>query len=47
MLAELKSQGFRGVFSIEYESTTGEELVSNVAKCCAFFSAEATKFAAE
>ncbi|HEY3412647.1 MAG TPA: sugar phosphate isomerase/epimerase [Armatimonadota bacterium] len=43
MLEELKRQKFRGVFSIEYESTTGAELVSNVAKCCQFFSDEAVR----
>jgi sugar phosphate isomerase/epimerase len=47
MLAELKQQGFKGVFSIEYESTTGAELISNVAKCCQYFSDAATKLAAE
>jgi len=37
MLAELKSQGFKGVFSIEYERTTGKELLDNCAKCIRFF----------
>jgi sugar phosphate isomerase/epimerase len=36
MLAELKRQGFKGVFSIEYEHNT-PELVSNVQKCTEFF----------
>jgi sugar phosphate isomerase/epimerase len=36
MLAELKRQKFRGVFSIEYERTT-PELVENVKKCVDFF----------
>lgn len=47
MLDELKGQKFRGVFSIEYESTTGTELVSNVAKCCQFFSDEAVRLTAK
>ena len=46
MLNEMKAQGFKGVFSIEYESTSGAELVSNVEKCCQYFSAECTKLAA-
>lgn len=37
MLAELHRQGFRGVFSIEYETGAGKELEANVAKCIAFF----------
>jgi sugar phosphate isomerase/epimerase len=37
MLAELKKQGFKGVFSIEYERTTGQELLDNIAKCIRFF----------
>lgn len=45
-LAELHRQGFKGVFSIEYESTSGAELVNNVAKCCQHFSDVATKLAA-
>lgn len=45
MLSELKRQRFRGVFSIEYESTSGQELVDNVAKCVRFFSDAATKLA--
>jgi sugar phosphate isomerase/epimerase len=43
MLDELHSQGFKGVFSIEYESTTGATLISNVATCCQFFSDEAVR----
>jgi sugar phosphate isomerase/epimerase len=46
MLNELKAQGFKGPFSIEYERTSGAELISNVAKCCAYFSEAATKLAA-
>jgi sugar phosphate isomerase/epimerase len=45
MMEELKRQGFKGVFSIEYESTHGVELIDNVAKCCQFFSDEATELA--
>ncbi len=36
-LAELKAQGFRGFISIEYESSTGQELVENVRRCAEFF----------
>lgn len=43
MLDELHGQGFKGVFSIEYESTTGDTLIGNVAKCCQFFSDEAVR----
>ena len=45
MLDELKTQKFRGVFSIEYESTTGAALIGNVAKCCQFFSDQAVRLA--
>ncbi|HEX2970950.1 MAG TPA: sugar phosphate isomerase/epimerase [Tepidisphaeraceae bacterium] len=38
MLSELKRQGFKGVFSIEYEIGSGDELKSNVAKCVVNFS---------
>lgn len=41
MLQELKRQGFKGVFSIEYESGSGQELVDNVAKCVEWFGATA------
>ena len=37
MLQELKSQGFKGVFSIEYEIGSGQELVDNVSKCVLWF----------
>lgn len=37
MLAELKRQGFKGYLSIEYERGTVEELMTNLAKCVAFF----------
>jgi len=45
MLDELKRQNFHGVFSIEYESTTGPELVSNVQKCVAWFNDQAADLA--
>ena len=41
MLAELKRQGFKGVFSVEYEHNT-PELVDNVRKCAEFFNKCAT-----
>ncbi len=44
-LKELKSQGFKGVFSIEYERTSGAELVENVRKCVQWFSDECGKLA--
>jgi sugar phosphate isomerase/epimerase len=37
MLAEVKSQGFKGVFGIEYERGTGQELLDNITKSVAFF----------
>jgi len=46
MLAELKRQGFKGVFSIEYEYGGGQTLIDNVGKCKEFFdktAAELTK----
>lgn len=45
MLAEVKRQGIHPVFSVEYESTSGAELVSNVAKCRDYFSSVATELA--
>jgi sugar phosphate isomerase/epimerase/HEAT repeat protein len=45
MLEELKSQGFKGVFSIEYEIGSGQELVDNVAKCVEWFGATAKELA--
>jgi sugar phosphate isomerase/epimerase len=36
VLAELKQQGFKGVFSIEYEKWDGEQ-TENIRKCVAFF----------
>jgi sugar phosphate isomerase/epimerase len=41
MLQELKRHGFKGVFSIEYEIGSGQELVDNVAKCVEWFGATA------
>ncbi|MBM4019000.1 MAG: TIM barrel protein [Planctomycetes bacterium] len=43
MLQELKRQGLRGVFSIEYESGSGQELVENVNKCVEWFAATAAQ----
>lgn len=37
MLAELKRQGFRGLFSLEYEDGEGAVLEANAARCIAFF----------
>jgi sugar phosphate isomerase/epimerase len=45
MLAEIKRQGFKGVFSIEYEAGSGEELKANVGKCVQAFSDAATELA--
>jgi sugar phosphate isomerase/epimerase len=47
MLAELKRQKVKPVFIIEYESTRGDELISNVAKCVEAFSQFCEKLAAE
>ena len=47
MLDELKSQGFPFVFSIEYESTSGDVLYNNVEKCVQWFSTQATELAAQ
>lgn len=47
ILDELKSQGFKGVMSIEYEKTTGQELIDNVEKSVKFFSAHVTELAAD
>jgi len=46
MLAELHRQGFQGVFSMEYEHIT-PELMSNLAKCVAYFDAVAAELAAK
>jgi sugar phosphate isomerase/epimerase len=37
VLAEIQRQGFKGVFSIEYEHGGGQELIDNVGKCVTFF----------
>jgi len=44
-LKELKDQGFRGPISIEFERTTGAELVENVRKCVQWFRTTAAKLA--
>lgn len=44
-LEELKKQGFKGVISIEYERTSGQELIDNVRKCVTWFSEECGKLA--
>ncbi|MCX6359878.1 MAG: sugar phosphate isomerase/epimerase [Armatimonadetes bacterium] len=46
-LRELRDQGFKGTFSIEYERTTGAELLENVKKCVEWFRATSLKLAAE
>ena len=43
LMIELKRQGVKPVFSIEYESTTGQELIDNVAKSIDYFSKVATE----
>jgi sugar phosphate isomerase/epimerase len=45
MLEEAKRQNFKGVFSIEYETSTGQELIDNVKKCIEFFDATANELA--
>jgi len=47
MLAEIKRQGFKGAFSIEYETGRGPALIANVARCVQFFSDVAGELAAE
>lgn len=37
MLAEMKRQGFKGYFSIEYETGSVDELMQNLPKCVKFF----------
>lgn len=46
ILAELKRQGVKAVFSIEYESTTGDELYANVEKCVDYFHTATARLAA-
>lgn len=46
MMAELKRQNFHGVLSLEYESgATGEQLISELKECIAFFDREAAQLA--
>jgi sugar phosphate isomerase/epimerase len=45
-LAELKRQGFKGVFLVEYETGSGAELEANVRRCIEFFDATARELAA-
>lgn len=45
MLAELKKQGYKGYFMIEYEHGTVDELMRDLPKCVAFFNQTATKLA--
>ncbi|GAB4158691.1 MAG: hypothetical protein Fur0037_26150 [Planctomycetota bacterium] len=46
MLDLLRERGFRGVFSIEYETGKGEQLERNVARCIEFFDEQARRLAA-
>ena len=45
MLVELKRQGFKGYFQIEYEHGTVAELMSDLPKCVAFFDKSAVELA--
>ena len=45
LMVELKRQGAPLVFSIEYESTTRQELIDNVAKSIEYFNVVATELA--
>ena len=45
LMTELKRQGSPLVFSVEYESTKGQELIDNVAKSVEYFSKVATELA--
>lgn len=45
MLNELKTQGFKGVFSIEYEHGAGQALLDEIAKCVQFFDQTAAELA--
>jgi sugar phosphate isomerase/epimerase len=47
VVKELQAQGFKGVFSIEYERGKGQELIDNVAKSVNAFSELVTKAAAD
>ena len=44
-MAEIKRQKIKPLFSIEYERTSGEELIANVTKSIRYFKEEATKLA--
>jgi sugar phosphate isomerase/epimerase len=45
MMQELKRQGYRGYFSIEYEHGSVRELMKNLPKCVAFFDQTAGELA--
>jgi len=45
MLTELKRQGFKGYFQIEYEHGTVDELMQNLPKCIVFFDETAAELA--
>ena len=45
VLEELKRQGGKYIFSIEYEATEGDELIANVAKSVGFFNSVVTDLA--
>jgi sugar phosphate isomerase/epimerase len=45
MLAELKRQGFKGYFQVEYEHGTVPELMQDIAVCAAFFDQAAAELA--
>lgn len=45
MLEEVKRQGAKPTISIEYERTSGAELLSNVRKCVLWFDQQATELA--
>jgi len=47
LMIELKRQGRPLVFSVEYESTTGQELIDNVARSVEYFNKVATELAEE
>jgi sugar phosphate isomerase/epimerase len=47
LMTELKRQGVKPVFSIEYESTTGQELIDNVARSIEYFNSVATELASQ
>jgi sugar phosphate isomerase/epimerase len=45
MLAELKCQGFKGYFSIEFEYGNLQDLAESLPKCVAFFDEATTELA--